>query len=534
MKGLMVTLLVLVMTGTVIGQQSNQPENADKPGRFFLWLNDDLIEELKTNPSGLLADVPASARGKITEVSLRYEKVHTDSHDNEPQTPGRFNLWLDDSLIQQLKTNPLGLVANLPESLQGKLEQVVLKYEANASNTPDHFHPEAPESDSLSAGIANKAANPATGNNRFSTSDFSPPSNSASRWSTPQYSSNDSLRQNQPVADSNFPTASVDSLSENLRRLRQQSTEQPTSTDEARRWTTLNQQQQFGNRAPTNNSNYSASGFQDQANSVLTQTPPSIPQNNNDEFRPRFGSSTRTAPQYDDGVQRLTAVNARPTMQPTTPIVDNSDVEFQSELIRRETEKLRQQRVAAERAAAEKSLADQRAQYQEELRLQNLRNQGLTNEGLLPITAPSNDFVPDRYAMRTDQQLIQNPTYQFPTRRAESSTPSQSYDYTTAPSRQKLTSAPLVAQNGSLNGLRAEISGPNSNGIVTGGANSTRTPNTALGDIEDHNDRAYKFMFFMLMFSIGVNVYLAWISRGFYVRYSELADELRETFTTSI
>ena len=34
--------------------------------------------------------------------------------------------------------------------------------------------------------------------------------------------------------------------------------------------------------------------------------------------------------------------------------------------------------------------------------------------------------------------------------------------------------------------------------------------------------------------SVGFNLYLLWISRGFYVRYRELADELRDTFTTSI
>ncbi|HMP81004.1 MAG TPA: hypothetical protein PKD54_16225, partial [Pirellulaceae bacterium] len=41
------------------------------------------------------------------------------------------------------------------------------------------------------------------------------------------------------------------------------------------------------------------------------------------------------------------------------------------------------------------------------------------------------------------------------------------------------------------------------------------------------------FLWFMLLCSIGINLYLAWISRGFYMRYAELADELRETFTSS-
>lgn len=40
------------------------------------------------------------------------------------------------------------------------------------------------------------------------------------------------------------------------------------------------------------------------------------------------------------------------------------------------------------------------------------------------------------------------------------------------------------------------------------------------------------FLYFMLLSSIGLNIYLGWISRGFYVRYRELADELRESFAT--
>ncbi len=40
------------------------------------------------------------------------------------------------------------------------------------------------------------------------------------------------------------------------------------------------------------------------------------------------------------------------------------------------------------------------------------------------------------------------------------------------------------------------------------------------------------FLYFMLLCSIGLNFYLGLISRGFYVRYRELADELRETFAT--
>ena len=50
----------------------------------------------------------------------------------------------------------------------------------------------------------------------------------------------------------------------------------------------------------------------------------------------------------------------------------------------------------------------------------------------------------------------------------------------------------------------------------------------------DRTQRTHGFLWFMLLSAIGLNVYLGWISRGFYVRYGELADELKDTFSTSI
>ena len=53
------------------------------------------------------------------------------------------------------------------------------------------------------------------------------------------------------------------------------------------------------------------------------------------------------------------------------------------------------------------------------------------------------------------------------------------------------------------------------------------------GDAADspREGRNQVYMFMLLLCSLGLNVYLGWISRGFYVRYQELAGELRDTFT---
>lgn len=44
---------------------------------------------------------------------------------------------------------------------------------------------------------------------------------------------------------------------------------------------------------------------------------------------------------------------------------------------------------------------------------------------------------------------------------------------------------------------------------------------------------SWLMMFLLLLISVGLNLYLWAISRGFYMRYQELADELRETFTVT-
>lgn len=51
---------------------------------------------------------------------------------------------------------------------------------------------------------------------------------------------------------------------------------------------------------------------------------------------------------------------------------------------------------------------------------------------------------------------------------------------------------------------------------------------------DGRSKRDIGILFSLLIGSLALNLYLAWISRGFYVRYSELADELRETFASSV
>ena len=76
--------------------------------------------------------------------------------------------------------------------------------------------------------------------------------------------------------------------------------------------------------------------------------------------------------------------------------------------------------------------------------------------------------------------------------------------------------------------LTTSIAGPN--GIPTNSEFSDDQGNNAT---QVDENKSARLIYFLLLCSLGLNVYLALISRSFYVRYSELADELRETFTAT-
>jgi hypothetical protein len=55
---------------------------------------------------------------------------------------------------------------------------------------------------------------------------------------------------------------------------------------------------------------------------------------------------------------------------------------------------------------------------------------------------------------------------------------------------------------------------------------------TLVSDLAESKQRSV-FLLFMLFLLTGLCLYLSWLARGFYFRYAELADELRETFSAT-
>ena len=67
-----------------------------------------------------------------------------------------------------------------------------------------------------------------------------------------------------------------------------------------------------------------------------------------------------------------------------------------------------------------------------------------------------------------------------------------------------------------------------------GEANGNQTGILGQTNLNEPQNSTEGIVYFMLLASLGLNLYLGLISRSFYVRYNELADELRETFTATM
>lgn len=521
MKGMMVTLLVLMMTGTVIGQQQNQ-ENTGTPGLFTLWLNDAKIEQLKANPSGLLAAVPAHVQGKLVDVLLRHDRYRTDADKNGAigTQQGRFNLWLDAIRIKQLRENPQGLVADVPEPLlePDKIVKVILKYESPSANNS------FPSRDNATANNESSVLTPSPATRRPMGSSVLDDNYWADRLNTNRRNNDSNVanqqfnsRRNQSDFTANSTSGNSTTLEDTLRRLRGEGSGQ--SARDARNQTAESQQRIYGPPyIAEDNRSSSQLNYRDRMGTPIAQNPRG--QDNSPEFRPRF-----------DSVRQSNLSNPGTTTRPQTvlgPITDNSDLEFQQELIRRERQRLEAERIAEDRRIAEKKVADETARLENERYLHQLRKEGRALAGGDANTPQQPAFPSQRYAANT--RLIENPSHEFPVRRSESFTPTNQHDYNPVPSREKLNASPRIAQKGGLDEYRTSMPGPGTNNNEAG--TGSPTPAT-LAKQDAHSDKAYNFLFFMLMFSFGLNIYLAWISRGFYARYNELADELRETFTSS-
>ena len=187
-------------------------------------------------------------------------------------------------------------------------------------------------------------------------------------------------------------------------------------------------------------------------------------------------------------------------------------------------------------------LEAQRIAYQQRtLRTSQARDTGITrsvNSNLdwepLPTRQSAEHYLPTGFTgsvTENAQRRIRNTSNRFDQARNDDSLRPEGADIT-----------PVMPNRG-IDRFRTAVPPPETNRTNQGASNRVAsrglgsrpgTENNQQSNQESKSDSKINgFVFFLLLCSLGLNFYLAIISRGFYVRYHELADELRETFSAT-
>ncbi|MEM7453164.1 MAG: hypothetical protein AAF456_02305 [Planctomycetota bacterium] len=476
MKGMMVPLLVLLMTGTVFGLQ--ETPSADLPGRLVLELGDADLDLLRTSSQGLQAIIPEAPDGLADKVQLRHNRFRTGS---ESLDPAIHVWWLSDDDIYRLRDLNRNLTDDIPEATRGKIVQVMLEYDT----TP----PPAPAPAESPAGTAGGGFRGGQLDNPLPPRTAPPASQTA---------------RNGGAFGGTGGTAE-DRFNNERERMGQRRTD-----------TTIN-------------------------DPVVRTNEPIWPDRAQQAPRTDAGWANRgqTGALPRDAVDPRDLVDPRD--QPGTDAFANERLRLETQRIldEREADRLAQQRQQEQAYASEADRARrarERLDYERRLSQQLREDRFASSDSLYP-----SDTTPIGYE---NGSITPEPASyeQFQMRE---------YDPTPMPRRERLARNPSPTQGnqGSISDLSATFPPPQNPGtpVSTAGTNGANNPDSnnvnqpLAGQINNPNvldesqkARSWGLLFTMLLCSIGLNIYLAWISRGFYVRYHELADELRETFTASM
>ena len=215
-------------------------------------------------------------------------------------------------------------------------------------------------------------------------------------------------------------------------------------------------------------------------------------------------------------------------------------------------ERLRQQRIVEENERLEEQRlanleyqADQLAKQRKEKEIEERLAYELRMKEIQDVAVRKRDH--NRYAMLpssrypyTDDQrpVIDYSNNQFPDRRRQDFiNPLDDYDADYDRVAQLPQRTRFAQQPRPIAPIPAAINGPTqvNTGIhkkPIGGMHEDKivlADQTQLTRLNQQN----KLLWFMMLCSLGLNIYLGWIARSFFGRYEELADELRETFTSS-
>ena len=472
MKGLMVTLLMMCVANFACAQQSANNEDG---GKFVLRLTDELIEDLKVNPGGLSAMIRPEDRGKISEVLILYTETRKTVTKAEPSQPSQPRVVAR----QDFNTGP-GLNATRPPITPG-LNSGTSFGSGNRGTANDQNPFNVPPA------VA-RNSEPVPGQDWLPVGDYTD--------FVPVTRREDWIREIPSRVTPTFQ-ARNDSATQN----RNNNLTQPNQWErDPFRNANTPKTDQFASRDRIANDANDANAQNQQAQEHMRLLQFQYNQKMK-EYEQKFADQQRQLErqrleyQQELAEQRRLASNIQPVIPTRTQDYLGPD------FLQRNPQ----------------------PQWNPQLQRnpQPNSNQGDVNRVMAEALAyvvkqKESESYGSLLAMHNNERAITNAS--IPGRRLASNTESN----------QRPTS------------LDAQIPGPNQanrNENVGGrnGSNSTfRGTHSELVANLSSLKKTNGFLLFMLLCSVGINVYLGLISRNFYTRYAELADELRETFTATM
>ena len=547
MQGIIASLLALMMTGMVIGQQ---PQNSFQPGqagnqkllgRYLLIVDGSVVQTLRVH-GYRTADISPTDRENVDHIVFHSSDNNAERQDIEPfsiqpvpPVDGERTIVfeLNDHYLNLLQRKGLRYILR-PQDI-GRFDQLTIKYDAptgqqaqqNTGTLPLTRRPRQAAADRTVNPLGRRLTRNSTSieNDRY----FGPqlPDDWQGRQNQPQR--NQSLAGNQRPGQTTQQPRQIAQQPLQTRQPNRQSTVDSGSfrprlgTIATRRNDMRDQQNQrrdvypnddrgdrlLDTRLPRNQQNQQAYGDQ-----RLNQR---LDRQNLDLSNERIASNTP----FDNGTFRpdsqLPRVDVR---QPVAqqPIVQDYNPVLKKELDLRDAENRSLDRMNQDLADEVNSL---RRRLQNE-QIANRRDRFSTPDRRDPRAAAYDrdyDYVyTGRDSVRqrgyNDQVIVQPPIN----------------------TGQTMPDRVAVAPRPTNRLMPFSIEGPANNNVPSQQAGTqTNAPATpaVLADTERYKKQNAALWFIMLC-SVGLNFYLSWIARGFYVRYEELADDIRETFTSSM
>ena len=568
MQGIIASLLALMMTGMVIGQQPQnnfppgQAANRTQPREYLLIVDQGVIQSLKTHGS-LTTHHFKSAKNDNGDSNVRNDVEHIVFNSSEtnarrsdievvgiqplPPVDGDNTLVfeLNDRWLDLLQRKELRYMLR-PQDI-GRFDTLTVKYDSpNRSRTQSSTVTQSVTRRPLAADRnVNPVAAPRTARNpiRNDNDRYFGPSLPPDDWQSRQ-----NQQQRQTAQQPRQLTQQPRQTTQQTRQLTQQPrqiTQQPRQTAQQDRRTTENDDSfrpRLGTIATRRDNMFNRENQRKDLYPIDDRDDRSL-----DTRQPRVRQQDQVA--YDDRRIDRQQLNRQNLFDRQNFDLSNertaSNTPFDTRTFRSENQLPRIDDRQTQRQAYDPVLEKELVLRDAENRSLDRVNQSLEGE----VEALRRRLQDEQTANRRDRFAIQD------RRDPRATAYDREYDYLYAPrdrvrqrgyNDQVIVQPPIntqpmpdrlaVAPRPTNRLMPFAIEGPGNNNTANQQAgrqpNGPATP-AMLADSERYKKQNAALWFIMLC-SVGMNFYLSWIARGFYVRYEELADDIRETFTSSM